>query len=263
MSSSTIYKGCKFKSELTARWAVFFDTLGVKWKYKPDEIAVGGGVTYTPDFIIYDVVPRYAQGDTKENLYVAVIDTPNAVDALKIKLFSEKHHIWVVGELPDPTLYVDSCEQQRDKFCRIVREHRDDPAYVDFCVLCPYDHGTIDGDTCFEFSLGFDYNTLSFHGADSNYDYGHHYTEIEQALRKARSAEFEYMNSADSNSDDKYVKKLVTMVVEVDVPSYVSDDSIRHEIEQEISCASVFRDIKSFYISDPLESNDEENSYGI
>ena len=48
------------------------------------------------------------------------------------------------------------------------------------------------------------------------------------------------------------------MVVEVDVPDYVSDDFIRHEIEQEIHCASVFSDVKSFYISEPLKSVDEE-----
>lgn len=60
------------------------------------------------------------------------------------------------------------------------------------------------------------------------------------------------------NSEDKYVKRLVTMVVEVDVPDYVSDDFIRHEIEQEIHCASVFSDVKSFYISEPLKSVDEE-----
>ena len=52
--------------------------------------------------------------------------------------------------------------------------------------------------------------------------------------------------------DDRYVKKLVTMVVEVDTPDYVSDEFIRHEIEQEIRCASVFSDIKSFYVSDPI-----------
>ena len=58
--------------------------------------------------------------------------------------------------------------------------------------------------------------------------------------------------------DDRYVKKLITMVVEVDAPDYVSDDFIRHEIEQEIHCASVFSDVKSFYVSEPLESVDEE-----
>ncbi len=32
----TKYKGCRFRSRLEARWAVFFDTLGLKWWYEPE-----------------------------------------------------------------------------------------------------------------------------------------------------------------------------------------------------------------------------------
>jgi hypothetical protein len=30
----TRYAGCRFRSRLEARWAVFFDTLGIKWEYE-------------------------------------------------------------------------------------------------------------------------------------------------------------------------------------------------------------------------------------
>jgi hypothetical protein len=30
----TRYAGCRFRSRLEARWAVFFDALGVKWEYE-------------------------------------------------------------------------------------------------------------------------------------------------------------------------------------------------------------------------------------
>lgn len=39
----TRYAGCRFRSRLEARWAVFFDTLGVKWKYEPEGFIVGRG----------------------------------------------------------------------------------------------------------------------------------------------------------------------------------------------------------------------------
>lgn len=52
--------------------------------------------------------------------------------------------------------------------------------------------------------------------------------------------------------DDRYVKKLVTMVVEVELEADLSDEFIRHDLEQEISCASTFSSIKSFYVSDPI-----------
>lgn len=45
----TIYKGYRFRSRLEARWAVFFDTLGVKWEYEKEGYDLDG-VWYLPDF---------------------------------------------------------------------------------------------------------------------------------------------------------------------------------------------------------------------
>ena len=39
----TEYKGYRFRSRLEARWAVFFDTLGVKWEYEPEGYDLGNG----------------------------------------------------------------------------------------------------------------------------------------------------------------------------------------------------------------------------
>lgn len=46
----TVYKGYKFRSRLEARWAVFFDTLGVDWEYEVEGFELGDGVYYLPDF---------------------------------------------------------------------------------------------------------------------------------------------------------------------------------------------------------------------
>lgn len=32
---TTRYAGCRFRSRLEARWAVFFDHLGIEWEYEP------------------------------------------------------------------------------------------------------------------------------------------------------------------------------------------------------------------------------------
>lgn len=47
----TRYAGCRFRSRLEARWAVFFDTLGIKWEYEPEGYETPGGL-YLPDFRI-------------------------------------------------------------------------------------------------------------------------------------------------------------------------------------------------------------------
>lgn len=46
----TQYKGYHFRSRLEARWAVFFDALGLEWEYEPEGFDLGDGVYYLPDF---------------------------------------------------------------------------------------------------------------------------------------------------------------------------------------------------------------------
>jgi hypothetical protein len=45
----TIYNGYRFRSRLEARWAVFFDTLGVKYEYEREGYDLDG-IWYLPDF---------------------------------------------------------------------------------------------------------------------------------------------------------------------------------------------------------------------
>ena len=46
----TIYGGYRFRSRLEARWAVFFDALGIKWVYEPEGYDLGRLGYYLPDF---------------------------------------------------------------------------------------------------------------------------------------------------------------------------------------------------------------------
>ena len=50
----TEYAGCRFRSRLEARWAVFFDTLGVRWEYEPEGFTLSDGANYLPDFLLTD-----------------------------------------------------------------------------------------------------------------------------------------------------------------------------------------------------------------
>jgi len=46
----TVWRGYRFRSRLEARWAVFFDTLGLPWEYEPEGFELGDGLRYLPDF---------------------------------------------------------------------------------------------------------------------------------------------------------------------------------------------------------------------
>lgn len=49
----TVYKGYRFRSRLEARWAVFFDEIGVKWEYEKEGYELDSG-RYLPDFYLPD-----------------------------------------------------------------------------------------------------------------------------------------------------------------------------------------------------------------
>ncbi len=46
----TQYKGYRFRSRLEARWAVFFDALGIEWEYEKEGYDLGEAGWYLPDF---------------------------------------------------------------------------------------------------------------------------------------------------------------------------------------------------------------------
>ena len=46
----TIYRGQTFRSRLEARWASYFDALGIEWTYEPECYRLPDGVSYLPDF---------------------------------------------------------------------------------------------------------------------------------------------------------------------------------------------------------------------
>lgn len=47
----TSYKGYRFRSRLEARWAMFFDRVGVTWTHEPQPLRVAGE-PYLPDFLV-------------------------------------------------------------------------------------------------------------------------------------------------------------------------------------------------------------------
>ena len=49
----TRYAGCLFRSRLEARWAVFFDHLGIPWRYEHQGYDLGSEGPYLPDFLLY------------------------------------------------------------------------------------------------------------------------------------------------------------------------------------------------------------------
>ena len=91
----TRYKGYRFRSRLEARWAVFFDHLGLKWEYEPEGFELGGGVRYLPDFSLC--------GKYYAEVKPGAADGPQ-FDKAK-KLASLGHTVIALGGPPDTIAY--------------------------------------------------------------------------------------------------------------------------------------------------------------
>lgn len=52
----TRYAGCRFRSRLEARWAVFLDHLDIPWHYEPEGYDLPSG-PYLPDFLVHPGTP--------------------------------------------------------------------------------------------------------------------------------------------------------------------------------------------------------------
>lgn len=82
----TTYAGCAFRSRLEARWAVFFDALGVAWQYEPEgfivtDMASKATTPYLPDFFLSDLgtwVEVKGDWSSVDDEYFAML--ANAVD---------------------------------------------------------------------------------------------------------------------------------------------------------------------------------------
>jgi hypothetical protein len=82
----TRYKGYRFRSRLEARWAVFFDAVGLAWEYEKEGFELSDGTRYLPDFFM----PAW-------NMWFEVKPTaPSATEITKARLLSAGH--WDKGK---------------------------------------------------------------------------------------------------------------------------------------------------------------------
>lgn len=93
----TRYAGYKFRSRTEARWAVFFDAIGLPYRYEEEGYDLNG-TWYLPDFILPDW-----------NAFVEVKGAkPNYEEIMKARWLrdSSKKHVLIVSGSPWPGDYV-------------------------------------------------------------------------------------------------------------------------------------------------------------
>lgn len=93
----TRYKGHRFRSRLEARWAVFFDSLGIKWEYEPEGFELPDGTLYLPDF--------YLPSEIGNDWYVEIKPERNGCFNELVKCIKFAKHsmkpVMILGNIPD------------------------------------------------------------------------------------------------------------------------------------------------------------------
>ena len=171
----TEYKGYKFRSRLEARWAIFFDAMGVNWSYEPEGFRLDDGSLYLPDFYLPDL-----------DICVEVKGIYTIRDQDRVYLFENGDKITgqiiVVGDIPPEVDDVVEWAYDRYKKGEVFNSGMNDFPYLP-CV-CP---------TCGKFGFQFDGRGARICRHDSD-DKGYTANDprIMAAYAAARQARFEH-----------------------------------------------------------------------
>lgn len=102
----TAYGGYLFRSRLEARWAVFFDSLGLQWDYEPEGFELKSG-RYLPDFRV--VYPGRGAGDGPSVWWFEVkrhLALLNQYDWSRIREFDSEAPLILLDGTPANRLYL-------------------------------------------------------------------------------------------------------------------------------------------------------------
>jgi hypothetical protein len=185
----TTYKGCRFRSRLEARWAVFFDKEGIRWVYEPEGYLLDDGTRYLPDFWLPDV-KMFAE--------------------VKPERFT-KEEITKCEQLPHPCLMLDGLPRDVHYFC--VTKEYEHGAY-NYELLCVCNHHDYPKEEHRFYSHGYadeptndDWEDKNRHDESGVYD--------ESSFGAALGARFEFGESGTKNRHE---------VISYDVDEPLDDD---------------------------------------
>lgn len=101
----TRYAGCKFRSRLEARWAVFFDHMGIGWEYEPQGFVINDR-PYLPDFLLDCGTWIEVKGAEEQLDKTLMKDAALALPAMPC-LVESGPRLMVLGPIPDPPRFDD------------------------------------------------------------------------------------------------------------------------------------------------------------
>lgn len=115
----TFYNGYRFRSRLEARWAVFFDALGLEYVYEAEGFTCSDGTRYLPDFwfphmdAYVEIKPtKDAIVDEQQKLLSYIVDRGYLTVCAGVP-GNHQTHTWAVLPVDDPRILYDTCLGKR------------------------------------------------------------------------------------------------------------------------------------------------------
>jgi hypothetical protein len=217
----TRYKGYHFRSRLEARWAVFFDHLGLRWQFEPEgfDLTEHGLGYYLPDFFLPDQnywIEVKPDNFNDPDAYRKLAYVGAATEARGLLVAGEPYHNVVMGSFDHYMAAGSACDQwwvvdtyPREDGDEGGRGGQMDGPYL-FCVcpLCDKIGIEFDGrgervcgvDTCGHKRTEKEAHALGLWGLLGHGDKGYSgdHPKIVAAAEAARSARFEHGQSGAS-----------------------------------------------------------------
>ena len=193
----TCYNGYRFRSRLEARWAVFFDALGVKYEYEPEGFELDDGTWYLPDFRVKCYGKRGDFDNEPFDLYIEVKGRMTEEDAHQIRAFSRTVDLWDTEhensyyENIVPVLIVGSIPDARNVYDVTDSDCLGNYDRMDGVEIYPYNYETIDGDYFAAYPAATKDGHFYLMGDDSSYINSWDLDRVLRAYNKAKAARFE------------------------------------------------------------------------
>lgn len=181
----TKYKGYRFRSRLEARWAVFFDEMGLDWAYEPQGFDLGELGWYLPDFVIAgngscsSVIPAAPQESGSRAHFFVEVKGKMPTEIEVRKLSEVCYSFTCYGGL----VYGDIPKRWYDLYCFSI--HKEGTSFGPSCFV----------DSQGQEKMGGSVEDFWFWIRDLNKDYiddDEYFGHVDFALSKSRSARFEH-----------------------------------------------------------------------
>jgi hypothetical protein len=152
----TIYQMVKFRSRLEARWAVYFDSIGIAWEYEKEGYDLGDDLYYLPDFWLPQV-NKWAEVKPTEF-------TPIEMKKVRRLVYGTGYSCILLPGLPGHRSY------------RVVTSEYYDGTLIDYDVVLTNDQGYLTNENRF----------YSCPADDEEFE------DVKIAVGRAKSARFEF-----------------------------------------------------------------------